>query len=164
MRHRRGGHLSERGKRLHRPQVGRGRRQPDDGRRLHSVRRAGRVHDRHRQLDDAPGARPAVQGRVCRAHHAGDGGRDLCLPRRARRARHRPGDGVAACIALRRRHVECTGVRAGKAHGHQGHQPFQGEDHVGQFPPSGGHAPLDRVSGLSEYPPGHCPADVPVLR
>ena len=46
----------------------------------------------------------------------------------------------------------------------QGHQPFQGEDHVGQFPPSGGHAPLDRVSGLSEYPPGHCPADVPVLR
>ena len=163
MRHRRGGHLSERGKRLHRPQVGRGRRQPDDGRRLHSVRRAGRVHDRHRQLDDAPGARPAVQGRVCRAHHAGDGGRNLCLPRRARRARHRPGDGVAACIALRRRHVECTGVRAGKAHGHQGHQSFQGEDHVGQFPPSGGHAPLDRVSGLSEYPPGHCPANVSVL-
>ena len=164
MRHRRGGHLSKRGKRLHRAQAGCGRRQPDHGRRLHSVRRAGRVDDRYRQLDDAPGARPAVQGRVCRARHAGDGRCDLCLPRRTRRARHRPGDGVTDGVALRCRHAQRARIRAGKALHDQRHQSLQGQGHVGKFPPSGRYAPPDRVSGLGEHPPGHCPANVPVLR
>ena len=159
-----GGHLSKRGKRLYRAQARRGRRQPDDGRRLHSVRRAGRVHDCHRQLDDTPGARPAVQGRLCRAHHAGDGGRDLCLPCRTRRARHRPGDGVADGVALWCGHAQRARIRARKALHDQGHQRLQSEGYVGEFPPSGRYAPPDRVSGLGEYPPGHCSANVPVLR
>ena len=41
---------------------------------------------------------------------------------------------------------------------------LQGQGHVGKFPPSGRYAPPDRVSGIGEYPPGHCSADVPVLR
>ena len=44
------------------------------------------------------------------------------------------------------------------------HQRLQGEGYVGEFPPSGRYAPPDRVSGLGEHPPGHCPANVPVLR
>ena len=163
MRDRCGGHLSKRGKRLHRAQAGRGRRQPDHGRRLYPVCRAGRVYDRQRQLDDAPGTRPAVQGRLCRAHHAGDGGRDLCLPRRTRRARHRPGDGVADGVALRCGHAQRARIRAGKALHDQGHQSLQGQGNVGKFPPSGRYAPPDRVSGIGEHPPGHCPANVPVL-
>ena len=55
-------------------------------------------------------------------------------------------------------------IRAGKALHDQRHQSLQGQGHVGKFPPSGRYAPPDRVSGLGEHPPGHCPADVPVLR
>ena len=41
---------------------------------------------------------------TCRAHHAGDCGRDLCLPCRTRRA-HQPSDGVADGVALRCGHA-----------------------------------------------------------